>query len=260
MTKALTLGITLFAITQFSYSTTMRTTSYPDSNILFTEMLKKYVETTEHASTVNYKLWKKQSRLKLKTYLQSLERVRLEEYNRMNRSQKMAFLINAYNAFTIELILQNYPVDSIKDIGGWFSSPWKKEFFTLLGKKRTLDWIEHKMLRPKFKEPRIHYAVNCASVGCPRLRDEAYNDKMLELQLQEQEKVFLQDTSRNRIDKDKQELKVSKIFDWFDEDFENLRSYLANQLTQDKQLRSQILQQKWDIEYTDYSWKLNEHN
>ena len=134
----------------------------------------------------------------------------------------MAFLINAYNAFTVEKILTRYPdIKSIRDFGKVFGNPWKDKFFTLLGQECTLDGIEHEMLRKHgaYDEPRVHFAVNCASIGCPMLREEAYVAERLDAQLEEQAERFLSDRTRNRYSAQTGALEVSKIFDWFKEDW-----------------------------------------
>jgi hypothetical protein len=136
----------------------------------------------------------------------------------------MAFLINAYNAFTIEKVLTRYPdIKSIWDFGKLFGNPFKDRFFMLLGREGTLDRIEHETLRRKglYDEPRVHFAVNCASVGCPMLREEAYVADRLDAQLEEQARRFLGDRSRNRFNASSRALEVSKIFDWFQEDWQN---------------------------------------
>jgi len=174
----------------------------------------------------------------------------------------MAFLINAYNAFTLKLIIDNYPVKSIKDIGGLFSSPWDKEFFTLLGKKRHLNYIEHGVLRKKFKEPRIHFAVNCASMGCPNVQDIAFTAENLESLLAKGEKDFFAQANKNNIDKKEKEVNISKIFDWYGGDFKkkhgSVAKYISKAFDTDADTKKKIATGKYDIEYTDYSWKLNE--
>ncbi len=131
----------------------------------------------------------------------------------------MAFLVNAYNAFTVELILTRWPdLKSIKDLGSLLQSPWKKKFFVLLGEERHLDWIEHDQLRPRYKDPRVHAAVNCASIGCPALRPEAFTAPKLEAQFDDGMMRFMADRTRNRVAGGK--LEVSLIFKWFREDFE----------------------------------------
>jgi hypothetical protein len=164
-----------------------------------------------------------QDRAQLKRYLESLSRVSQAEFGGWSRLERMAFLINAYNAFTVELVLTRYPdLASIRDLGTLpFASPWRKRFFTLLGREQHLDAIEHEVLRKPgvYDEPRVHYAVNCASVGCPMLREEAYVAARLDEQLEEQARRFLSDRSRNRFNAQKGALEVSKIFDWFREDW-----------------------------------------
>jgi hypothetical protein len=121
------------------------------------------------------------------------------------------------------LILTRYPdLKSIKDLGSVLQSPWKKAFFTPLGQERSLDEVEHGLIRAPgvFDEPRIHAAVNCASVGCPMLRNEAFTANKLEAQLEDSLRRFLADRSRNRFDPTSSTLWVSKIFDWYQGDFE----------------------------------------
>src|SRR6185295_5475957 len=146
----------------------------------------------------------------------ALSGVSEKEFKGWAREEQMAFLINAYNAFTMEKVLTRYPdIRSIWDFGKVFGNPFKDEFFSLLGRKSSLDGIEHGLLRKKgaYDEPRIHFAVNCASVGCPMLREEAYVAERLEAQLEEQARRFLADRSRNRFAGGR--LEVSRIFDWY---------------------------------------------
>ena len=135
-------------------------------------------------------------RAALDQYLQALSQVSGADFQRWSKDEQLAFLINAYNAFTIDLILrQDSLPDSIRDIGSFFSGPWDQRFFTLLGETRTLDEVEHEMIRgnPALMDPRIHFAVNCASVGCPALRPEAYRAETLEQQLADSTRRFLSD-------------------------------------------------------------------
>lgn len=160
----------------------------------------------------------------LRAYLAALSGVTQGEFDGWPRAGQMAFLINAYNAYTAEKVLTRYPgLGSIWDFGKVFGNPFRDEFFTLLEARTSLDGIEHGILRKRFREPRIHYAVNCASVGCPMLREEAYRGVDLEKQLEEQARRFLSDPSRNRTRGGR--LEVSKIFDWFKEDFEPRDQY-----------------------------------
>lgn len=203
----------------------------------------------------------------LKQVLNQWSAVSQTEFNAFSRNQQMAFLINAYNGFTVELILTKYPdIKSIKDIGSLFSSPWKQEFFTLLGQKRHLDWIEHEQLRPNYKEPRIHAAVNCASIGCPALRNEAFTATKLNAQLDDGMRRFVSDASRNRVKNG--ELQVSPIFKWFAEDFEkghqgfkevkDVFAKWAKEMSNSPEIVDKLASKSLPIAYTEYDWSLND--
>lgn len=231
-------------------------TVFDHSHGAFTKLLQNTVIYKGQASEVNYPKLKEQ-RAELEKYLGSLSAVTPAEFKSFSPAQQKAFLINAYNGFTLKLIIDNYPVKSIKKLGGLFSSPWKKKFFNLLGQECHLDRIEHEWLRPKFKDSRIHYAVNCASIGCPRLRNEAYRADSLDKQLNEQADVFFKDSSRNRIVPEKQLIEISKIFDWFEEDFKpSPKEYVIPYLTTDAAVRSNA--KDFKLKFTDYDWSLNE--
>ena len=201
-----------------------------------------------------------QDRPVLKAYLERLSAVREAEFKSWSRTEQMAFLINAYNAFTVEKILTRYPgIASIWDFGRLFGNPFKDEFFLLLEGRRSLDAIEHELLRPVYRDPRVHYALNCASVGCPMLREEAYAGPRLEAQLEEQARRFLSDRGRNRLRGGR--LEVSKIFDWFKEDFEPREKYFARYagiLADDAAGRQLILEAKAPLRFLDYDWALND--
>ena len=220
-----------------------------------------------NASQADYKGFQA-DRQALKAYLEGVSSVYQGDYDRWSKSQKLAFLINAYNAFTVELVLTEYPnVKSIKDLGSLIRSPWKKKFFTLLGKERSLDDIEQGMIRApgSFDEARIHMAVNCASIGCPALRDEAYIADRLDAQLENSVVRFLSDHSRNRFNPQSGRLEVSKIFDWYARDFtarngsvEAWLSAYADRLTDDSRQQQLIREKKVRLEYLDYDWMLND--
>jgi hypothetical protein len=188
-------------------------------------------------------------------------------FDRWSKPQQMAFLINAYNAFTVALILTQYPdLKSIKDLGSFIQSPWKKAFFSLLGSERTLDWIEHEQLRPVFKDPRVHAAVNCASIGCPALRDEAFTASQLDAQLDDGMRRFMSDHTRNRVKGDTVE--VSAIFKWFKEDFnsgyrgfkqvEDVFAAYAEQLTDQPEEQASLRAKRLSVSYLNYDWSLND--
>ncbi len=183
------------------------------------------------------------------------------------REQQMAFLINAYNGFTVELILSRYPeLKSIKDLGSLIQSPWKKKFFRLLDDERYLDWIEHEQLRPRYADPRVHGAVNCASIGCPALRPEAFAAPRLEAQLDDGMNRFMADRTRNRYSSGRAEL--SSIFKWFREDFEqghkgfrkidDLLARYADQLADAPADREKLRSGPVAISHLDYDWSLND--
>jgi hypothetical protein len=184
-----------------------------------------------------------------------------------SRTQQMAFLINAYNAFTIELVLTEYPnLKSIKDLGSLVRSPWKKPFYALLGEQRNLDWIEHEQLRPRYADPRIHTAIVCASIGCPALRPDAYTAERLDEQLEDGMRRFLGDRTRNRAGAGK--LEVSSIFKWFREDFEkghqgfrqveDVFARYAEQLSDEPAVQQQLRARQLAPQFLEYDWSLND--
>jgi hypothetical protein len=213
------------------------------------------------ASTVDYAGMARE-RGALTAYLDALAGVAQPDFDTWKREEQMAFLINAYNAFTVEKILTRYPdLRSIWDFGRFFGNPFKDEFFSLLGARRSLDALEHGMLRPQFRDPRIHYAANCASVGCPMLREEAYVGARLEAQLEEQARRFLSDRSRNRYDEASGRLQVSRIFDWYAEDFEPRARYFArfaDLLADSPAARGRIAAGDAPLAFLDYDWALND--
>jgi hypothetical protein len=201
-----------------------------------------------------------QDRSSLVFYLESLSRVSEHEFDSWTRPEQMAFLINAYNAFTVEKVLTRYPrIKSIRDFGKLFGNPFRDEFFTLLEGKRSLDWIEHENLRKTYRDARVHYALNCASIGCPMLREEAYVAGRLEAQLEEQARRFLSDRSRNRVRDGR--LEVSRIFDWYKEDFEPRPAYFARYsavLGDDAPQREALAAGRLELRFLDYDWSLND--
>jgi hypothetical protein len=228
-----------------------------------------YFSSNGVASRVDYANIQKNSDA-LTRYLKLLSSVNRGEFNQWSKNKQKAFLINAYNAFTIQLILTRYPeLASIKDIGSFFSNPWKKEFFILLGKKISLDNLEHGILRKKgvYDDPYIHVALVCASIGCPALRNEAYIDTTLEQQLDDSMRRFLSDKERNRYNSKSQTLEVSKIFDWYKNDFNkgdrglysinDLFSRYFKELSDTKEGQKKIQSKTFPITYLDYNWELN---
>jgi hypothetical protein len=226
-------------------------------------LLHKHIkEVNNGASTaVDYRGFAN-DKIELDSYLAGLSAVTDADYQTWNQDKQLAFLINSYNAYTVSLILTEYPnLKSIKDVGSVFSSPWSKRFVTLLGEKRSLDDIEHGLIREPgvFDEPRIHFAVNCASIGCPALRAEAYNEKALSAQLEEQTRAFLSDSSRNYSDGDR--LHLSSLFKWYGDDFTNksgsLQEFLANYAQELGANADELKSQRYKVSFLDYDWRLN---
>lgn len=181
----------------------------------------------------------------LKTYLDLLSSAIPNESQ--SRDYKLAYWINTYNALTVDLIIKNYPLESIKDI----KNPWEQRLWKLGNKNYNLEEIEHEILR-KMSEPRIHFAIVCASASCPKLLNEAFVPEKLDQQLTLVTKGFLADTKRNIIKPNK--LEISKIFKWFDDDFKQngslidfLNTYSDTKISSDAK-----------INYLDYSWELND--
>ena len=227
---------------------------------LFTVILQKYVLN----GLFDYKNLKNDNRLD--KYLSQLSNT---DPSKLNRNEKLAFWINAYNAFTLQIVTANYPIESITDLntGGKIiayllgDTVWDKEFITINNKKYSLNDIEHKILR-KMNEPRIHFAIVCASISCPELLNEAFESKTLEKQLELQTINFINDDSRNDFDLKKRQANISEIFNWFDDDFgdsdENvlifISKYVPENISQD--IKSNVTE--WDISYKEYNWNLNE--
>ncbi|MCP1339970.1 DUF547 domain-containing protein [Idiomarina sp. M1R2S28] len=239
--------------------------SFDQSHAAFSDVLSDYVAVYDDGlkSAVSYRELS-ENRLPLDNYLASLSAVEPRQYESWTHEQKLAFLINAYNGFTLQLIIDNIDkfesgeADSIRDLGGLFASPWEKSFFTLLGEKRTLDWVEHEKIRGDFDEPRIHASLVCAAVNCPKLRAEAFTGESLETQLEDQMVTFLNDRDKNGID-DKG-IYLSKIFDWYREDFDGLKDYLRSYrgaLSYGSSSSDNMNFQSLDIRFVDYNWKLN---
>ncbi len=168
--------------------------------------------------------------------------------------EKMAFWINTYNIMAVKMVLDHMPVKSIKDAGGIFSSVWKKVVGKVGGRDVTLNEIEHEILRP-MGDPRIHVAIVCASVSCPDLRPEAYTADQLDKQLDEQMRLFLANSSKGLRVQGK-EIAVSKIFSWFEDDFESkggVTSYLYPYAPK----TAQAILKNASLDYLDYNWNLN---
>ena len=203
----------------------------------------------------------------LDTYLDTLHAVTGEELGSWSREQRFAFWINAYNAHTIAKVIEHYPISSIrkldKNLG--LTTVFEQPFIAMdelnpSGKHKplSLNDIEHEILRKRFKDARVHAAVNCASASCPPLRAEAFVADRLDQQLDQQMRAFVNDPTRNKIDPNKKKMRLSAIFDWFEGDFErdagSVREYLVRWTPEGKHdfIRTA------PISYKDYDWALND--
>lgn len=190
---------------------------------------------------------------KLHGYVDFLETLNPEE---MSRNDALAYWINLYNAATLELVLKNYPVKSIKAIGWYIFSPWEKNVVKVNGQWLTLNQIENEIIRPRFKDARIHFALNCASIGCPPLANHAYVGAKLDQQLDAAVRRALNDDHWVRVETDR--ILLTAIFNWYQQDFVeyagSVRQFIARYREKDKQA---ILDESRPLEYMDYNWNLN---
>jgi len=218
-------------------------------NSIYAELLGKYVKD----GVVDYE-GLKNDEAKLDRYLKVLEET---DTKALSRNEQFAFYINAYNSWTIKLILSGYPgVKSIKDLGNIFKSPWKKKICRIDGKIITLDDIEHNILRPRFKDPRVHFAINCAAKSCPPLRSEPYRGGDLKQQLDEMTRTFINDPESNRLED--HTLYVSSIFKWFAEDFnKDIIGFFLKYAKGDLKGQLEARMGKIKVKYLDYDWSLN---
>ena len=243
-----------------------RTLSYDD----YAAVLKSYVD---DEGMVNYKKLKAGPE-KLNAFMTSIGSIDPNKYDRWNDKEKISLWLNAYNAFTLKAIIDNYPIkssffrsriypkNSIRQIPG----VWDKITFKVMREKYTLEYIEHEILRKKFNEPRIHMAMVCAAMGCPSLRNEPYTAKKLDRQLDSQSRKFLANPKKFRFDTGKKIVFISPIFKWFGKDF--MKPSHRNKEAAIIEFVSNYLDKEYDffssptktvkIKYQDYDWSLNE--
>ncbi len=244
--------------------------AFDHSHAAWTQILEKNLVAVSNTTKLKYSEIKKDT-TDLDNYLKTVSGVSSNEYDGFSETQKLAFLFNAYNAFTVRLILNQKEIPkSIKDIkersfSNPLGNPWKHRFFNFLGASTNLDQLEHDLARPKYDEPRLHFAFNCASVGCPSLLKEAFVAEKLEVQLDQATRNFLGDASRNRWDATKKTLLLSKIFDWYGKDFEKskklgpLRKFLGKHMNLPAEVAALVETTETKIEFLEYDWKLNSY-
>lgn len=206
---------------------------------LWDNLLSKYVTKD---GVVNYKGFKDDPTLDL--CIATMSRT---DPSGFDDARQFAFWINVYNAHTVKLICDNYPVKSIKDL----KDPWDKKFVEINEEKYSLNQIEHEILRPKFKDPRVHFAINCAAKSCPKLNNRAFVAESLDKVLTQLAKEFINDPTRNKLSKDK--IEVSKIFEWFADDFPG-RGGLTGYINR---YASEKVSDVAEISYMEYDWDLN---
>ncbi len=219
-------------------------------NSLYAELLSKNVKD----GVVSYQGFKNEEN-QLDAYLKVLEQT---DTSKLSRDEQLAFYINTYNATTIKLILSTYPdIKSIWDLGGrFFNKPFDKEIVRIEGKTISLDDLEHGIIRPRFKEPRVHFAVNCASKSCPPIISEPYQGSSLDQQLTAVTRAFLNDSEKNYLDGKK--LYVSKIFKWFAEDFnDDVVGFFIRFADEGTKEQLTANRDKIKVKYLDYDWSLN---
>lgn len=211
----------------------------------FDELLRKYVTSN---GKVNYKGFKTEI-TKLNSYIKELDK-QYANYNSWSKNKQLAFWINVYNAHTIKLITDNYPVSSITKIKG--GKPWDYKFIKLGDKTYTLNQVENEIIRPKFNEPRIHFAVNCAAKSCPKLMNKAWTEDNLNSSLTTQTKAFLANSTENQLSA--KQVKLSKIFEWYNTDFTKNGSLISfiNKYS------SISVNENAKVSYNEYNWELNE--
>jgi hypothetical protein len=243
----------------------------------FAEALKINVD---DAGMVNYRKLKAEPQ-KLHAFITELQNLDKKDFDKWSDNEKIAFWLNAYNALTLKAIIDNYPIkssffrsriypkNSIRQIAG----VWDKIKFKVMGQNLTLGHIEHKILRVKFDEPRIHMAMVCAAIGCPPLRNEPYTGDKLREQLDDQTHRFLANSDKFKVERADERIYLSPIFKWFAVDFikkygpqknigrhnkekSAVLNFIASYL--DKAQKDYVLSGKFKIKYLKYDWSLNE--
>ncbi len=247
--KIFTTFLILFFVANAAGQPSFASTDSAVDHSLYGELLKKYVI----KGKVNYAEIKTEE-AKLIQYLEVLEKV---DPDSLSRDEQFAFYVNAYNAWTIKLILTKYPdIKSIRELGLLNSGPWKKKVVRLQGEMVSLDHIEHDILRPRFNDPRVHFAINCAAKSCPPLRSEPYRADVLNQQLDDSTRSFINNPKSYRLEG--RDLHVSRIFKWFSEDFNEdplgfFLKYANGELKKDLAAKPE----KISVKYLEYDWSLN---
>lgn len=245
------LSLLAAALCLFSYSGIRAAAGEPNpSHQLYGDVLRLYVKD----GLVDYGGLKSSSK-DLDAYLKYTASVTREEFDTWNEARQLAFLINLYNAQTLNLVIEHYPVAGIKEIYSESSGPWEKPVVSLFGKDISLNDLENEYIRKNYNEPRIHFALMCAAKGCPPLLDEPFTALELDAQLESQTRRFLADSEKNSIDTENKVIHLSPVFDWFGEDFSAKSGSVRDFL---RPYYGSINLEGYRIEYTNYDWSLND--
>lgn len=217
-------------------------------------LIKEYVTAGESGvNLVDYGRMKAEASDALESYLAAMQTVEIEQFG---ADEQFAFWVNLYNAATVDVILKDYPVDSIRDIGGVLGlGPWKREVVTIGGRELSLDNIEHDILRPEWQDVRIHYAVNCASFGCPNLALEAYTSAKLEDMLEAAARDYV--NHPRGFGGEPGRIVASNIYDWYQSDWGSEEDVLAHAREYAQGPTLQLLEGAEKISKYDYDWALN---
>jgi hypothetical protein len=210
----------------------------------FEETDRLFQKVVDAYGSVDYRYLKKNPVL-LKNAIDELKN--LQPSKTWKSEDQLAYWINVYNIFTIDLIVQNYPLKSIQDLDG--GKPWDIKRIALHGKVYSLNEIENEIIRPQFKDARIHFALNCAARSCPPLHNKAYTGAQINTQLDQKARAFLQDSKHTIVKSDT--LFISKIFDWYKEDFGDILKFI-------NQYRKSPLKPNTKISYQEYDWSIND--
>ena len=226
----------------------------PINHDAWDRLLSSYGRASEDGiNRIDYKAIKTDADAELKGYIKALEAVAISQYP---RDEQFAYWVNLYNAATVQVIVDNYPLDSIRDIGLLGQGPWKNKSVKVEGKALSLDDIEHGILRPIWKDVRIHYAVNCASIGCPNLALKAYRADSLEPMLEDAARAYI-NHPRGFADKGGK-LVASNIFEWYQSDWGKQADVLSHARKYATGENAALLADAKRIDGYDYDWSLND--
>ncbi|MEQ9619539.1 MAG: DUF547 domain-containing protein [Deltaproteobacteria bacterium] len=214
----------------------------------------KVLESYEKDGLVDYRGLKSDSG-DLRAYIEQASSVTGEEFEGWSQAEQLAFLLNLYNARTFQLIIDNYPVESIKMIAADSKGPWEEPIVLLFGDKITLNALENDFIRKSYKEPRIHFALVCAAKGCPPLLGKPYTGSKLNGQLESQTRKFLADKDKNYVDSANEVIRLSPVFQWFEGDFSD-KSGSVQAFVEPYFGQTEL--DDYKIEYTNYDWSLND--